>query len=146
MADMEVYGLIDASEIALCQGKFGAALLAQIPLHRKKRLPEFRLIGPNKGYEALPNYVLPKLAPSQLQRQLRPQLQKWADATGISFAVLLVQESAQPSYTDVVIRMRHKSTKWPEGRFTKRSVAARIWIVSPKAKAGQGLPFAILQT
>ncbi|WP_152912521.1 hypothetical protein [Candidatus Rhodobacter oscarellae] len=135
MADMEVYGLIDASEIALCQGKFGGSLLAQIPLHRKKRMSEFRLIGPSKGYKAQPGCVLPNLAPSQIERQLRPLLQSWADATGLSFAVLFVQEGALPGYTDVVIRMRHKETHWPEGRFTKRSVATRIWTVTPTRKA-----------
>lgn len=135
MADMDVYGLIDASEIALCKGKYGGALLAQIPLHRKKRRPEFRLIGPNKGYERKDGYVPPNLVPSQIERQLRPLLQNWADATGLSFAVLLVQEGALPGYTDVVIRMRHKETQWPDGRFTKRSVATRIWSVTPTRKA-----------
>lgn len=135
MADMEVYGLIDASEIALCQRKFDGALLAQIPLHRRKRTPEFRLIGPNKGYECNPDYELPKLIPSQVERQLRPSLQNWANATGISFAVLIVQDGSVPGYTDVVIRMRHRQTEWPEGRFTKRPVSARIWTVSPVQKA-----------
>lgn len=135
MADMDVYGLIDASEIALCQGKFGGALLAQIPLHRKKRRPEFRLLGPHKGYDAQPDHMLPNIVPSQIQRHLRPQLQKWADETKMTFAVLLVQEGSRPGYTDVVIRMRHKDTEWPEGRFMRRATSARIWTVSPTAMA-----------
>lgn len=151
MADMDVYGLIDASEIALCHGKFGGALLAQIPLHRKKRRPEFRLLGPQKRYDAQPNHMLPNLVPSQIQRHLRPQLQKWADETKITFAVLLVQEGSRPGYTDVVIRMRHKDTEWPEGRFLKRAISTRIWTVSPKSKTSaedcaaappEGPPFA----
>lgn len=135
MADMDVYGLIDVSEIALCQGKLGGALLAQIPLHRKKHIPEFRLIGPNKGYELPPGYMLPKLVPSRVERQLRPSLQNWANVTGISFAVLLVQEGSRPGYTDVVIRMRHKDTQWPKDRFTKRPASALLWTVSPEIKA-----------
>ncbi|MDV4167940.1 hypothetical protein [Rhodovulum sp. FJ3] len=79
MADMDVYGLIDASELALCHGVFGGASLAQIPLHRKKRIPEFRLIGPSENNVWRDNYIPPKLVPSQVERQLRPQLQKWAD-------------------------------------------------------------------
>jgi hypothetical protein len=134
MADMDVYGLIDASEIALCHGKFGGALLAQITLHRKKRRPEFRLLGPHKGCNTQSDHMLPNLVPSQIQRHLRPQLQKWADETKITFAVLLVQEGSRPGYTDVVIRMRHKDTEWPEGRFLQRAISTRIWTVSPKSK------------
>ena len=135
MADMDVYGLIDASEIALCHGKFGGALLAQIPLHRKKRRPQFRLLGPHKGYDAQPDHMLPNLVPSQIQRHLRPQLQKWADETKITFAVLLVQEGSRPGYTDVVIRMRHNDTEWSEVRFLKRAISTRIWTVSPAMKS-----------
>ncbi|MCA1284805.1 hypothetical protein [Salipiger bermudensis] len=60
MANMNVYALIDSSEIALCQRNFDGALLAQIPLHRRKRVPEFRLIGPNRGYGSPIGYVPPK--------------------------------------------------------------------------------------
>ncbi|MEQ3727737.1 MAG: hypothetical protein ABNH38_10025 [Tateyamaria sp.] len=135
MADMDVYGLIDASEIGLCRGKFGGALLAQKPLHRKKRMPQFRLIDPEASFDLKPSDLLPNLVPSQLKRRLLPQLQKWADVGKITFAVLLVQEGSLPGYTDVVIRMRHKETEWPEGRFMKRSPSARIWTVSPTAIA-----------
>lgn len=135
MADMEVYGLLDASEIGLCQGKFGGALLAQIPLHRKKRIPEFRLFGPQNGFELQLSYPLPKLVPSLVQRQILPQLQKWADIGTVTFAVLLVQEGSHPGYTNVVIRMRHKETEWPKNRFVKRSPSARFWTVSPAAIA-----------
>jgi hypothetical protein len=138
MADMDVYALIDASEIALCQRKYDGALLAQIPLHRKKRIPEFRLIGPNKGFEGKAGFVLPKLIPSQVERQLRPSLQNWANTVGTSFAVLLFQEGSRPGYTDVVVRMRHKSTQWPEDRFTKRPASALIWTVSPEIEASSG--------
>lgn len=124
MADMDVYALIDASEIALCQRKFDGALLAQIPLHRKKRIPEFRLFGPNKGFECRAGFVLPKLIPSQVERQLRPSLQNWANTAGISFVVLLVQEGSRPGYTDVVVRMHHKATQWPKDRFTTRPASA----------------------
>lgn len=132
MSDMEIYGLIDASEIRLSQRKLGGALLAQIPSHRRKRMPEFRLFGPNRGFERPEGFAQPNLVPSQVERQLRPVLQIWANATKISFAVLLVQEGAQPGYTDVVIRMRHKETKWPEQRFTKQPVGAQMWMVSPE--------------
>ena len=135
MADMDVYALIDASEIALCQRKYDGALLAQIPLHRKKRIPEFRLIGPNKGFEGKAGFLLPKLIPSQVERQLRRSLQIWANTAGISFAVLLVQEGSHPGYTDVVIRMRHKATQWPKDRFSKRPASALIWTVSPEIMA-----------
>ena len=135
MADMDVYGLIDVSEIQLCKGKYGGALLAQIPLHRKKRLPQFRLVGPNIGHGPQPSCLLPNLVPSQIQRQLRPLLQTWADTVNITFAVLLLQEGSRPGYTDVVIRMRHKDTEWPEGRFMRRAASTRIWTVSPTAKA-----------
>ena len=131
MGDMDVYALVEASEIALCRRKLDGALLAQIPLHRRKRLPEFRLIGPNKGYGNPSGYVTPRLIPSQVERQLRPSLQSWANETGMSFAVLLVQEGSLPGYTDVVVRIRHKSTEWPEGRFTKRPAASVIWKVNP---------------
>lgn len=131
MGDMDVYALVEASEIALCRRKLDGALLAQIPLHRRKRLPEFRLIGPNKGYEVPSGYVLPKLAPSQVERQLRPSLQSWANETGMSFAVLLVQEGSLPGYTDVVVRIQHRKTEWPAGRFTKRPAASVIWKVNP---------------
>lgn len=40
MANMDVYALIEASEIALCPRKLDGALLAQIPLQRRKHLPE----------------------------------------------------------------------------------------------------------
>lgn len=135
MTDMDVYGLIDASEIAMCQRKYDGALLAQIPLHRKKRIPEFRLIGPREDNEWRADYALPKLVPSHVERQLRPSLQNWANATGISFAVLLVQEGSLPGYTDVVIRMRHKATQWPKDRFTKRPASALLWTVSPEIQA-----------
>lgn len=135
MAEMDVYALIDASEIALCQRKYDGALLAQIPLNRKKRIPEFRLLGPNKGYERQAGYVLPKMIPCQIERQLRPSLQTWANATGIYFAVLLVQEGSRPGYTDVVIRMQHKATQWPKDRFTRRPASALVWTVSPEGKA-----------
>lgn len=134
MADMDVYALIDASEIALCQRKFDGALLAQIPLHRRKRMPEFKLIGPNRGFGGPADYVPPKLIPSQVARQLGPSLQKWANETGIEFAVLLVQEGSLPGYTDVVIRLRHKETEWPERRFIKRPTTAVIWTVEPVSK------------
>jgi hypothetical protein len=39
MADMDIYALIDASEIALCRRNLDGALLAQIALHRRKRTP-----------------------------------------------------------------------------------------------------------
>lgn len=135
MADMDVYALIDASEIAMCQRMYDGALLAQIPLHRKKRIPEFRLIGPNKGYECQAGYVPPKLIPSQVNRQLRPSLQNWANATRISFAVLLVQEGTRPGYTDVVVRMHHKASQWTKDRFTKRAASSLIWTVCPEVKA-----------
>lgn len=135
MADMDVYGLIDASEIAMCQRKYDGALLAQIPLHRKKRIPEFRLIGPSEDNEWRADYIPPKLVPSQVKRQLRPSLQNWANETGVTFAVLLVQEGSRPGYTDVVIRMRHKATQWPKYRFTKRPASALIWTVRPEIKA-----------
>lgn len=150
MADMNVYALIEASEIALCQRNLDGALLAQIPLHRRKRLPEFRLIGPNRGYECPTGYVPPKLTPSQVERQLRPSLQIWANATSISFAVLLVQEGSRPGYTGVVVRMQHRNTIWPEGRFKKRPATAVIWTVEPMsmeaiddsvAQAPAGSPF-----
>jgi hypothetical protein len=131
MADMDIYALIEASEIALCRRNFDGALLAQIPLHRRKRLPEFRLIGPNRGYECPTGYVPPKLTLSQVERRLRPSLQIWANATGITFAVLLVQEGSRPGYTDVVVRMQHAETTWPESRFIKRPATAVIWTVEP---------------
>ena len=134
MSDMEVYGLLDASEIALCHGKHGAALLAQVPLHRRKRMPEFRLFGPNKTFLPRDGFVVEKLVPSTVERQLLPSLQCWANSTQMTFAVLFVQEGSLPGYTDVLIRIRHKETKWPEGRFNKRPVSARIRIVSPEKK------------
>lgn len=138
MAEMDIYGLIDASELALCQSKYGGALMSQIPLHRKKRMPEFRLLGPNRGYEGQPGDMLPNLVPSQVERQLRPILQKWANKRGISFVCLLVQEGSLPGYTDVLVRMRHNETQWPEGRFTKRSASTRIWAVDPMRKDADG--------
>ena len=105
-------------------------MLAQIALHRKKRLPEFSLIAPNKGYTT--GVATAPLAhiPSQIRRQLRPLLQRWADASNTSFAVLHVQGGARPAFTDVIIRMKHKNTKWPEGRFLKRPPASEIWTVT----------------
>lgn len=134
MSDMDVYALIDASEIGHCQRKFDGALLAQIALHRKKRVPEFSLVGPNKGYESGPMVVTPPLIPGEIKRQLSPALQNWSDITGISFAVLLVQAGARPGYTDVIIRMRHKETKWPGGRFMKRPPGSLLWTVEPVAQ------------
>ncbi|UOA32549.1 hypothetical protein DSM110093_02349 [Sulfitobacter sp. DSM 110093] len=131
MADMDVYGLIEVREIALCQRNFDGALLAQIPLHRRKRLPEFRLIGPNQGYECPTGYVPTKITPRQVERRLRPSLQIWANATGITFAVMLVQEGSRPGYTDIVIRMQHADTTWPKGRFIKRPATAVMWTVGP---------------
>ena len=131
MSDMNVYALIEASEIALCQRHFDGVLLAQIPLHRRKRLPEFRLLGPNRGYECSTGYVPPKFTPSQVERRLRPSLQIWSNATGITFAVLLVQEGSRPGYTDILIRMQHADTTWPEGRFIKRPATALFWTVEP---------------
>lgn len=135
MANMDAYGLIDVREIALCKGKFGGALLTQIPLNRKKRRPEFRLIGANKGYESNDDAQPIYLTPSKIERQLRPSLQSWADATEMSFGVLLLQEGVKPGYTEIVIRIKHKATEWPQGRFTQRPVSARIWTVCPKANA-----------
>lgn len=136
MSAMDVYALLDASEIAMVERKYDGELLAQISLHRKKRIPEFKLIGPNNGFEYNvdnPSDILPrKLNPSQLKRQLSPALQKWADATGTSFAVLLVQEGSQPGYTDVVIRMKHRSTKWPPGRFLRRDATSLLWTLVPE--------------
>lgn len=134
MADMDVYALIEASEIALCRRRPDGALLAQIPLHRRKRMPEFRLIGPNKGYLAPLGYTPPKLTLHQVDRQLRPSLQNWANETGMSFAVLLVQEGSRPGYTDVVVRIQHQDTKWRNGRFTKRPPNAVIWTIDPEPK------------
>jgi hypothetical protein len=131
MSDMDIYALIDTNEIGHCQRKFDGALLAQIALHRKKRVPEFSLIGPNKGFESGPMAVIPSLIPGEIKRQLRPSLQNWSNKTGISFAVLLVQGGARPGYTDVVIRMRHKDTKWPDGRFMKQPPGSLLWTVEP---------------
>ena len=131
MSNMDVYGLIDASEISLCQRKFDGALLAQITLHRKKRIPEFSLIAPNKGFERYEDRAPLPLIPSQIERQLRPSLQNWANITGVSFAVLLVQGGSRPGYTDVVVRMKHKDTQWPNGRFEKRPPASLMWTINP---------------
>lgn len=131
MSDMDVYALIDSREIGLCRRKFDGALLAQIALHRKKRIPEFSLIAPNNGFEIGPEAVIPAIVPGQIRRQLRPSLQNWSNIAGISFAVLLVQGGKRPGYTDVVIRMRHKDTKWPEGRFMKRPPGALLWTIEP---------------
>lgn len=136
MAEMEIYALIDASEIGLCQRKFDGALLAQIALNRKKRLPEFSLIAPNKGYESKADMMKLPIIPGEIKRLLRPSLKIWANAMGISFAVLLVQGGARPGYTDVVIRMQHKSTQWPKGRFTKRAASSLIWTVCPEVEDG----------
>lgn len=133
MADMNTYGLIDVSEIKLCRGRFGGALLAQIPLNRRKRVPEFRLIGPNKGFECKDGLAPPNLVPSQIERQLRPSLQSWANATGMTFAVLLVQEGECPGFSELLIRIKHKDTKWPKGRFTQRSPSTQVWEVRPEA-------------
>ncbi|WP_170403253.1 hypothetical protein [Ruegeria arenilitoris] len=131
MSDMEVYALIDASEIGHCKRKFDGALLAQIALHRKKRKPAFSLIAPNKDFEIDPDAVMPNLIPNEIKRQLGPSLQNWSNVTGISFTVLLVQGGSRPGYTDVVIRMRHKKTEWPDGQFLKQPPGSLRWAVEP---------------
>ncbi|MEO0911251.1 MAG: hypothetical protein AAFX96_13260, partial [Pseudomonadota bacterium] len=134
MSDMDIYALIDASEIGHCYRRFDGALLAQIALHRKKRVPEFSLIAPNKGFESDPMALTPSLIPAEIKRQLCPSLQNWSNTTGISFAALLVHGGARPGYTDVVIRMRHKDTKWPDGRFMKQPPGSLLWTVEPAAQ------------
>ncbi|QDY69311.1 hypothetical protein [Qingshengfaniella alkalisoli] len=132
MADMDVYALIDISEISMCRRKYDGALLSQIALHRKKRVPEFRLVAPNRGFECSTDMAAPELVPSRVKRQLSPSLQTWANVTGITFAVLLVQSGALPGYTDIVIRMRHETTQWPKHRFTKRAATSLFWTVAPE--------------
>lgn len=132
MADMDIYALIDESEIGLCQRKYDGALLAQIALHRKKRLPEFSLIAPNKGYESKANTMKRPLIPGEIKRLLRPSLQSWANETRTSFVVLFIQGGVRPGYTDVVIRMKHQNTKWPNGRYMKQPPASLLWTVEPE--------------
>ncbi len=133
MAAMDAYALIDASEISLCHRKFDGSLLAQIALHRKKRIPEFSLIAPSKGYSSSMASMQLPFVPSQVKRQLRPSLQSWANDTGFSFAVLFIQGGGQPGFTDVVIRIRHKATEWPKGRFSKRPPGSLAWSVVPES-------------
>ncbi|MGR3607632.1 MAG: hypothetical protein ACU0BN_02025 [Sulfitobacter sp.] len=137
MSDMDIYALIDVTEIGRCHRKFDGALLAQIALHRKKRLPEFRLIGPNQGFESAVLGSKPALVPGQVKRQLNTSLQGWSNATGVTFSVMLVHEGARPGYTDVIVRMRHKNTKWPEGRFMKQPPGSLRWIIGPAVPDAQ---------
>ncbi|MGR3608711.1 MAG: hypothetical protein ACU0BN_07615 [Sulfitobacter sp.] len=137
MSDMNIYALIDATEIGRCRRKFDGALLAQIALHRKKRMPEFRLIGPNHGFESDELGPKPALVPAQIKRQLNGSLQEWSNATGTTFSVMLVHEGARPGYSDVIVRMRHKDTKWPKGRFIKQPPGALQWMIQPAVQAAQ---------
>jgi hypothetical protein len=131
MSDMEIYGLIDANEISLCQRKFDGALLAQIALNRKKRLPEFSLIAPNRDYERTSKAKIKTFLPNEMKRQLYPSLQNWANNMAITFAVLFTQDGENPGYTNVLIRMKHETTHWAVGRFTKRPPSAILWTVEP---------------
>lgn len=141
MTWMDKYGLLDIDEVQLCRRKLDGVLLAQFVLNRKKRLPQFSLIALKEGYRTSAKLTVQKIIPCEVKRQIAPILNYWTNAHGITFVVLFVQDGEQPGYTDVVVRMRHKKTKWPEGRITKRPPGAMLWLVEPDLGVESNLDF-----
>ncbi len=124
MSQMDRYALMEATDIGHCTGVLDAKLLCMIMLHRKMERPEFRI----------PIAALGLGNDSKVKAHVTRSFQKWGNLKRIHFVVGLEQRGSRPGVTDLLVRMRHAETRWPEGRITKRDPRTRLFEI-PVVKA-----------
>ena len=134
MSAMDRYALLEAADVQHCSSRYDPVLLTQITLHRNMRMPQFSLIQLDPRFVTdVRSSTLSAFKAGYMTRILKPSLQKWADLNKHTYAVSYKQNGVSPGYTDVVVRIRHTDTRWPEGRFLKFDPRSHVYLIEPSA-------------